>query len=194
MKVSFGGGNRYGGNSMGFGSNRGNWSGAGTPEETGTPFTYDGGGDFQMPEWVGDAYNKAKEILDPEVLDFIFSGIKGTAQALGPSYLSHYLSADERARADAMYEAQAGLLNQQSTMLKDRHDQEIKPREGLLQALVDRMSRESPSFLPDRPPPRRPYENVRRYDPRMSHQGQGDGYATRLSDALAYKWNPLGGQ
>ena len=149
--------------------------------------------DINMPD-IPDFLQKTFGWLQDAGKSDIAQGLGEVVKSLLPSGVSHYLSADERAQAQEMYDAQAGLLNQQSQMLRDRHDQEKQPRADLLQALVDRMSRESPSFLPDRPPTRRPYENVRRYDPRMSHQGQGDGYATRLSDALAYKWNPLGGQ
>ena len=169
-------------------------SSAGSPPQGGPVLPQGGGGDFQMPEWVGDAYNKAKEILDPEVLDFIFSGLKGTAQVLGPSLLDHYMGQEGRENSKAMYDAQASLLNQQTKMLTDRHTNEEKPRANLLEAIASRMKQQAPSFLPDRPPPRRPYANVRRYDPRLTHQGRGDGYATRLSDALAYKWNPMGGR
>ena len=191
--VTFGG-NRYGGNRMGFGSNQRNWSGAGTPEEIGTPFTYDGGGDFQMPEILKDVFDKAQALLWSDVAKWIFSGLGSTAQVVGPSLLGHYMGQEGREDAKAMYDAQASLLNQQTQMLRDRHTTEEKPRANLLEAIASRMKQQAPSFLPDRPPPRRPYANVRRYDPRLTHQGRGDGYATRLSDALAYKWNPMGGR
>ena len=177
-----------------FRNNQGNWSGAGTPEETGTPFTHGGGGDFQIPESLQNAFNDVKKVLGSEIAQAMFSGLMGATRSVAPSALGYYMGQQGREDAKAMYDAQASLLNQQTQMLRDRHTAEEKPRANLLEAIASRMKQQAPSFLPDRPPPRRPYANVRRYDPRLTHQGRGDGYATRLSDALAYKWNPMGGR
>ena len=167
----------------------------------GGPTPYGGQTGPSMPEIsepdlgrLEGAFNTLKSVFGNEIVQSLFSGLFDFGKAAMPSVLGHVLSGDERAQSQAMYDAQANLLNKQAEMLQGRYDQEKAPRADLLQALSNRMARESPSFLPDRPPTRRPYENVRRYDPRLTHQGSGDGYATRLSDALAYKWNPLGGQ